>query len=82
MKIELPAALEKMVREKVDAGLYDDELAVISDALAQMQDRDKTERAKAKWLIEAVDQGLQDVAEGRYEVVETDEELKAFFEKL
>lgn len=82
MKIELPASLEKMVREKVDAGEYPDAVSVIADAVAQMHARDEAERAKAEQLIEAIKKGQRDFAEGRFVEFETEEEFNAFFETL
>jgi len=82
MKIELTPSLERMVREKIDTGLYDDAADVVRDALQQMQERDQKERAKASSLLKALDLGLSDVAEGRYEVFATTDELDAFFKTL
>ena len=82
MKIDLAPQLEQMVREKVEAGIYDSADAVIADALAQMRDRDEADRIKATRLLEALDRGLKEVAEGRYEVFESDKEIDAFFKSL
>jgi Arc/MetJ-type ribon-helix-helix transcriptional regulator len=82
MKIELPASLEKMVREKVDAGEHPDAVSVISDAVAQMQARDQAERMKATQLLEAIRKGQRDFDEGRFVEFENEEEFNAFFETL
>jgi putative addiction module CopG family antidote len=82
MKVELTASLEKMVREKVDAGLYRDPAEVIADALQQMRDRDERERLKAARLLQAIDEGLKDIAEGRYETFNSREELETFLKAL
>jgi Arc/MetJ-type ribon-helix-helix transcriptional regulator len=82
MKIELSASLEKMVREKVDAGDYPDELAVLSDTLTLMRDRDEAERRRASLLSDALGKGRRDFDEGRFVEFETEEESVAFFHNL
>ncbi len=82
MKIDLPADLAKLVNEKVDAGLHGDPVEVVADALELMHDRDAKERIKATRLLQALEAGLKDIAEGRFEAFETREDLEGFFKAL
>ena len=82
MKIDLTPQLESMLREKVETGLYENVADVVRDALVQMQARDEKERIKAARLLQAVDEGLKDVAEGRYDAFATKDDLDTFFKSL
>ena len=82
MKIVLSTKLEKLVREKIDAGLYSEPSEVILAALEQMHERDEKQRIKAVRLLQALDEGLKDIAEGRFETFETPEDLERFFKTL
>lgn len=82
MKVELSASLERMVREKVDAGDYPDAQAVISEALALMRERDEAERLRASKLNEAIKKGQRDFDEGRFVEFQTEEEAANFFDNL
>jgi hypothetical protein len=82
MKVEPPAELEKMVREKLDAGEYPDAVSVITDVLSQMRVRSEAERAQAARVLEAIGKGQLDFEEGRFVEFETEEGFNAFFETL
>ncbi len=78
MKIELKPRLERLAREKVDAGLYSDVGDVIDEAFRLLEQRD----AKLQALRDALEKGRRDVVDGRGTTVESLEELEAFFEAL
>ena len=82
MRVELTPELEKMVREKVDAGLYSGPDEVIAEALQLLSRRDQGERRKLSRLRSAIATGEADIRAGRYTVIETREELEAFFADL
>lgn len=62
MNILLPTALENFVKETVEAGLYNNESEVMSEALRLLQIREK----KRKALFDALDKGFEDLEAGRY----------------
>ena len=82
MKIELTPDLEKMVRDKVDAGLYDAPADVIADALKLLDERQRGDQRKLARLRSLIAEGEADVRAGHVTVVETREELEAFFRDL
>jgi antitoxin ParD1/3/4 len=82
MKIELTPDLEKMVREKVDAGLYDAPADVVADALTLLDAQQKAEQRKLARLRKAIARGEADVLAGRMTTLETREELEALFRGL
>ncbi|HEY5411487.1 MAG TPA: hypothetical protein VIJ94_12255 [Caulobacteraceae bacterium] len=82
MKIELTPDLEKMVRDKVEAGLYDAPADVIADALKLLDKGQRVELRKLARLRKAIAEGEADVRAGRVTGIETREELEAFFRDL
>jgi antitoxin ParD1/3/4 len=80
MKVELNPAFEKIVREKVESGLYRDAEEVISDALRLLDRIDRVDEAKLDALRAAVQLGIDDVEAGRFTEISTDEELEALFQ--
>ena len=82
MKIELTPDLEKMVRDKVESGLYDAPADVIADALKLLDKQRGVESRKLGRLRRAIAEGEADIRAGRVTVVETREDLEAFFRDL
>ena len=82
MNISLTPALEKLVQQKVQSGLYNNASEVIREALRLMKETDEIRRAKLKKLKAALAAGEADVASGRFTALQTDEEIDAFFAGL
>lgn len=82
MNISLTPALEKLVQQKVQSGLYNNASEVIREALRLMKETDEIRRAKLKKLKAALAEGEADVASGRVSVLHTDEDVEAFFAHL
>jgi antitoxin ParD1/3/4 len=82
MNVSLTPALEKLVRQKVESGLYNNASEVIREALRLMKESEDIRRAKLKRLKAALAQGDADVALGRIAGIEDDGELEAFFGRL
>ncbi len=82
MKIELAPDLEQMVREKVEAGLYAAPADVVADALKLLDKREQADRRKLARLRKAIAEGEADIRAGRVAVLETREQLEAFFRDL
>ncbi len=82
MQVELTPALEQLIAEKVESGLYLDPSDVVRAALRLLAFRDHDEDERRAELEAAIAQGRQGFAEGRYAVFETEDEIKALFERL
>lgn len=82
MKIELNDAFEKLVREKVESGLYRDAEEVVRDALRLLDRQIRIDEEKLAALRASIQLGIEDVEAGRYVEISSDEELDAFFESL
>jgi len=82
MKVELNPAFEKIVREKVESGLYHDAEEVVRDALRLLDRQDRIDEEKLEALRAAVQLGIEDVEAGRYTEISSDEELDALFQTL
>jgi antitoxin ParD1/3/4 len=82
MKIELSPALEKMVQEKVDAGLYSGPEVVVGEALRLLDSRDRDEELKLQRLRDIVESADRNLAEGKGISFETEQELARFVENL
>jgi antitoxin ParD1/3/4 len=82
MQIELTPTLERLIAEKVETGLYRDASDVVRAALRLLAFRDNDEGERRVELEAAIAQGRQGFAEGRYQVFETEDEIKGLFERL
>ena len=82
MHVSLTPKLEEMIREKVDAGLYNNSSEVVREALRLMQEYDEVHRLKLERLREALAKGEADVEAGRVTSLSTDEELREFFARI
>lgn len=82
MTIELPSALESLVREKIAAGGYENEADVISSALELLALHDSSPEIRRKMLLAALDEGEADLRAGRYVTLSTAEEIDAHIDAL
>ena len=82
MHISLTPRLEKMVREKVASGQYNNASEVVREALRLMGEFEEVRRRKLERLRDELARGEADLAAGRFVSLEDDEELRAFFARL
>ncbi|MFO1438149.1 MAG: type II toxin-antitoxin system ParD family antitoxin [Verrucomicrobiaceae bacterium] len=62
MTVTLPAMFESFVRQKIATGLYQDASEVVEESLDLMRQQDRWKAAASA----KIDEGLQDMAEGRF----------------
>lgn len=82
MNVSLTPALEKMVQQKVNSGLYNNASEVIREALRLLRETEEIRRTKLKRLKSALAKGEADVAAGRVATLADDDEIEAFFARL
>jgi antitoxin ParD1/3/4 len=82
MKLQLSPELEDLVREKVSSGLYRDASDVVAEALRLLDRFDQQPALRRDALRAAVQQGLDSAEAGKVTVIETDQDLKVFFNAL
>jgi len=82
MNVSLTPALEKLVQQKVDSGLYNNASEVIREALRLLKESEEFRRAKLKKLKAALAKGEADLASGRVSVLDSEEDIEAFFARL
>lgn len=70
LNISLPAALENRVREQVSSGLYGSASEVVREALRFFETYQNVQKASLSALKSDIERGLQDVEEGRVNVVD------------
>ena len=58
MNINLTPQLEKMIRQKVDSGMYNSASEVVRDALRLMDEKDRLRAAKLDQLRQEIQEGL------------------------
>ena len=75
MTVTLPAMFESFVRQKIATGLYHDASEVVEESLDLMRQQDRWKAAASA----KIDEGLQDMAEGRFL---TDDESRAEMESF
>ncbi len=82
MTIELPAALEELVREKVASGAYASEAEMVSSALELLALHESSPEFRCKMLDAALEEGEADLRAGRYVTLSSKKEINAFFKDL
>jgi antitoxin ParD1/3/4 len=82
MNVSLTPALEKLVQQKVESGLYNNASEVVREALRMMKESEEVRRAKLKRLKAAIAKGEADFANGRVTSLESEAEIDAFFARL
>src|SRR5258708_21906344 len=81
MNVSLTPELEKMIREKVESGMYQTASEVVREALRIMQNKGKTREERIAELQREIQIGLDDLANGRYIDI-TKENEKNFCESI
>lgn len=82
MHISLTPRLEKMVKEKVVSGQYNNASEVVREALRLMGEFEEVRHRKLDRLRGELARGEADLANGRLVSLDDDEELRAFFARL
>jgi antitoxin ParD1/3/4 len=82
MNVSLTPALEKMVQQKVESGLYNNASEVVREALRLLKETEEIRRARLKRLKTAVAKGEADFAAGRATGLESESDIDAFFATL
>ena len=82
MNVSLTPALEKLVQQKVESGLYNNASEVVREALRLMKEAEELRLAKLKRLRAELANGEVDVASGRFVSLDDDAAINAFFARL
>jgi len=80
MNISLTPALEKMVQEKVDSGLYNSASEVMREALRLLNEQDEIRKMRVEELRKDIQLGLDDIRNDR--VVDGEEAMKRLMKGL
>lgn len=82
MHVSLTQTLDEYVKQKVDSGLYNNASEVVREALRLMQTHEELRQLKLARLRDELSKGASDLAAGRSTVIQSDDELSAFFARL
>lgn len=82
MQVSLTPKLEKLLRAKVESGLYENESEVVRAALRLLAARDEVQALKLERLRQALRRGEADIDAGRVTRLASDEDLDTFFARL
>ncbi len=82
MDIPIPKSHEGLVRRKVQEGHCSTEAEVVADALLMMQLRDDVVATTRARLVDSLDCGYDDIADGRVLQLETEDQIDALFAAL
>lgn len=82
MNVSLTPALEKLVQQKVESGLYNNASEVVREALRLMKESEELRHLKLKRLRAALAKGEVDIASGRFTALGDDDAIDAFFARL
>lgn len=78
MIVTLPTDIEKIVAEKVSSGAYQSADEVISKSVRLLEAKEKGTEALRREIM----RGFEDIQEGRFSTVSSDEEFEAFSDDI
>lgn len=78
MIVTLPTEVERIVTEKVKSGAYQSADEVISVSVRLLEAKEKGKEALRREIM----RGFEDIQEGRFSTLSTDEELENFFDGI
>jgi putative addiction module CopG family antidote len=78
MTVEIPAELQQFVHQVIDAGSYQNEEAVVGEALRLLQHRQR----RIEELRREIQPALDDLDRGENVIELDDSELDAFFDEI
>jgi len=82
MHVSLTPELERLVRERVESGLYNNASEVVREALRLLLEQDELRRLKRARLRHELEKGEADLAAGRFTAIDGDDDLHELFESL
>lgn len=74
MNVSLTPELEAFIHEKVSSGRYTSASEVVRESLRLLEDEDRKKLQQLKALKREIEKGLDDIAEGRFITIETEED--------
>ena len=78
MIVTLPTEIEKIVAEKISSGAYQSADEVISESVRLLEAKEKGTEALRREIM----RGFEDVQEGRFSIVSSNEELEDFSDDI
>ena len=78
MIVTLPTEIERIVAEKISSGAYQSADEVISKSVRLLDAKEKGTEVLRREIM----RGFEDIQEGRFSTVSSDEELEAFSDDL
>ena len=82
MHVSLTPELVRLVRERVETGLYNNASEVVREALRLLSEQDEVRRLKLARLRHELEAGEADLAAGRLLSIQNDDELHELFQSL
>lgn len=80
--VSLTLKLEAFVKEQVAGGMFKSASEVHRAALASLMQRDEERRLRVKRLDESLQEGIDDLDNGKFTEISSEEEQSAFFESI
>ena len=78
MIVTLPTEIEKIVAEKISSGAYQSADEVISKSVRLLEAKEKGTEALRREIM----RGFEDIQEGRFSTVSSNDELEAFSDDI
>ena len=82
MNVSLTPELEKLVNDKVKSGRYNSASEVVREGLRLLQDQDELRRIRTDELRREIMLGVDQIRNGQYTLVQTEQELAEFGERI
>ena len=80
--VNLTDHLDKFIDKRVKSGRFSNASEVVREGLRLLEQREKEEKARMKWLQEAAQVGIDDMNAGRYTTLNSVQELRDFVDKI
>ncbi|MDA0206771.1 MAG: type II toxin-antitoxin system ParD family antitoxin [Acidobacteria bacterium] len=80
--VNLTDHFDKFIAKRVKSGRFSNASEVVREGLRLLEQREAEDKAKLKWLQEAIQEGIDDMDAGRYTTLNSESELKDFVHKI
>jgi antitoxin ParD1/3/4 len=80
--VSLTVHLDEFVEKLVRSGRFSNPSEVVSEGLRLLEQREAEEKARVKWLRNAIQEGIDDIEAGRFTTLNSKAEINAFVHEI
>lgn len=80
--VNLTDHFDNFIQTRVNSGRFSNASEVVREGLRLLEQREREDRAKVKWLRDAAKEGFEDIEQGAYASLRSSEEIGELIDRL